>query len=106
MDTANEKHGALRLQAGLHAVLSVLPLDHTGGTAGHAPREASRWPSVSRLSIATASSRIRSTPFSKGIRAVCEARLGELPTIYAVADVCRPELLLEIEGIAFSQQES
>ena len=39
-------------------------------------------------------------------KAVCEARLGELPTIYAVADVCRPELLVEIEGIAFSQQES
>ena len=37
-------------------------------------------------------------------RAVCEARLGELPTIYAVADVCRPELLVEIEGIAFSQR--
>jgi hypothetical protein len=35
-------------------------------------------------------------------RAVCEARLDELPTIYAVADVCRPELLVEIEGIAFS----
>ena len=35
-------------------------------------------------------------------RAVCEARLGELPTIYAVADICRPELLVEIEGIAFS----
>jgi len=38
-------------------------------------------------------------------RAVCEARLGELPTIYAVADVCRPELLVEIEGIAFSQRK-
>jgi len=37
-------------------------------------------------------------------RAVCEARLGELPTVYAVADVCRPELLVEIEGIAFSQR--
>jgi enamine deaminase RidA (YjgF/YER057c/UK114 family) len=36
------------------------------------------------------------------IRAICESRLGELPTIYAVADVCRPELLVEIEGIAFS----
>ena len=35
-------------------------------------------------------------------RAVCEARLGELPTIYAVADVCRPELLVEIEGVAFT----
>lgn len=37
-------------------------------------------------------------------RAVCEKRLGELPTIYAVADVCRPELLVEIEGIAFSRK--
>ncbi len=37
-------------------------------------------------------------------RAVCEARLGEVPTIYAVADVCRPELLVEIEGIAFSRR--
>ena len=35
-------------------------------------------------------------------RRVCEARLGELPAIYAVADVCRPELLVEIEGIAFA----
>lgn len=35
-------------------------------------------------------------------KAVCESRLGELPTIYAVADVCRPELLVEIEGIAFA----
>ena len=35
-------------------------------------------------------------------RAVCEARLGELPAIYAVADVCRPDLLVEIEAIAFS----
>jgi enamine deaminase RidA (YjgF/YER057c/UK114 family) len=36
------------------------------------------------------------------VRAVCRGRLGELPTIYAVADICRPELLVEIEGIAFS----
>jgi hypothetical protein len=27
-------------------------------------------------------------------RAVCEARLGQWPSIYAVADVCRPELLV------------
>ena len=38
------------------------------------------------------------------IRAVCEERLGELPTIYAMADVCRPDLLVEIEGIAFSRK--
>ena len=37
-------------------------------------------------------------------RAACEQRLGELPTIYAVGDVCRPELLVEIEGIAFSRK--
>jgi enamine deaminase RidA (YjgF/YER057c/UK114 family) len=35
-------------------------------------------------------------------RAVCKARLGELPTIYAIGDVCRPDLLVEIEGVAFS----
>ncbi len=38
-------------------------------------------------------------------RAVCEERLGDVPTVYAVADVCRPELLVEIEGIAFSQRQ-
>ena len=37
-------------------------------------------------------------------RAVCEGRLGELPIVYAVADVCRPDLLVEIEGIAFSRR--
>ncbi len=37
-------------------------------------------------------------------RAACEARLGELPTIYAIADVCRPELLVEIEAMAFSSR--
>jgi enamine deaminase RidA (YjgF/YER057c/UK114 family) len=36
------------------------------------------------------------------VRAVCEQRLGELPVIYAMADICRPDLLVEIEGIAFS----
>ena len=38
------------------------------------------------------------------IRAACKNRLGELPTIYAMADVCRPDLLVEIEGIAFSHE--
>ena len=37
-------------------------------------------------------------------RAACEQRLGEVPTIYAVGDVCRPDLLVEIEGIAFSRK--
>ncbi len=35
-------------------------------------------------------------------RVVCERRFGEIPKIYALADVCRPELLVEIEGVAFS----
>jgi enamine deaminase RidA (YjgF/YER057c/UK114 family) len=35
-------------------------------------------------------------------KAICEQRFGTIPAIYAVADVCRPELLVEIEGIAFS----
>jgi enamine deaminase RidA (YjgF/YER057c/UK114 family) len=39
------------------------------------------------------------------VRAACEARLGEVPTVYAFADVCRPELLVEIEGIAFSERK-
>jgi enamine deaminase RidA (YjgF/YER057c/UK114 family) len=40
------------------------------------------------------------------VRAVCEQRLGELPTIYALADVCRPELLVEIEGMAISYKKN
>ena len=36
-------------------------------------------------------------------RAICERRFGSVPTIYAVADICRPELLVEIEGVAFSR---
>lgn len=40
----------------------------------------------------------------EAVRSVCQARLGELPTVYAVADVCRPDLLVEIEGIAFSRR--
>ena len=38
------------------------------------------------------------------VRAVCEKRLGEVPTVYAVADVCRPDLLVEIEGVAFAKK--
>jgi enamine deaminase RidA (YjgF/YER057c/UK114 family) len=40
------------------------------------------------------------------VRAICEQRLGKLPTIYAIADICRPELLVEIEGVAFSRLET
>jgi enamine deaminase RidA (YjgF/YER057c/UK114 family) len=40
------------------------------------------------------------------VRSVCEQRLGAVPTSYVVADVCRPDLLVEIEGIAFSHANS
>lgn len=36
-------------------------------------------------------------------KVICERRFGAVPAIYAVADVCRPELLVEIEGVAFSR---
>lgn len=39
-------------------------------------------------------------------RAVCEQRLGNLPAVYVIADVCRPELLVEIEGVAFSRRST
>ncbi len=34
------------------------------------------------------------------IRAVCERRIPNVPKIYTIADVCRPDLLVEIEGAA------
>jgi len=37
-------------------------------------------------------------------RRVCEHRLGNIPAIYVRADVCRPELLVEIEGVAFASR--
>jgi enamine deaminase RidA (YjgF/YER057c/UK114 family) len=40
------------------------------------------------------------------VRAVCEKRLGGVPLNYVVADVCRPDLLVEIEGIAFSHKDA
>ncbi len=43
----------------------------------------------------------RASDFPK-CREVCQRRFGPVPTIYAIADICRPELLVEIEGIAFS----
>lgn len=40
----------------------------------------------------------------EAIQAACRERLGDVPTIYTYADVCRPDLLVEIEGMAFSQR--
>ena len=41
----------------------------------------------------------------KKCRAICERRFGRVPALYLVADVCRPELLVEIEGVAFSKMQ-
>lgn len=35
-------------------------------------------------------------------REVCELRLPRIPAIYLHADICRPDLLVEIEAVAFS----
>ena len=40
------------------------------------------------------------------IKAVCQQRLGDVPTLYTIADVCRDELLVEIEGIAVCSSET
>ncbi|MDR0328678.1 MAG: hypothetical protein LBI05_10325 [Planctomycetaceae bacterium] len=39
----------------------------------------------------------------EAVRQVCQQRLPEVPTIYTIADVCRPELLVEIEGVALAR---
>jgi enamine deaminase RidA (YjgF/YER057c/UK114 family) len=39
------------------------------------------------------------------IREVWARRIGLVPTTYTIADVCRPELLVEIEAIAFARRE-
>ncbi len=36
-------------------------------------------------------------------KAICDRRFAAVPAIYAVADICRPELIVEIEGVAFSK---
>jgi enamine deaminase RidA (YjgF/YER057c/UK114 family) len=36
-------------------------------------------------------------------RDVCERRFGPVPAVYVTAEVCRPDLLVEIEGVAFSR---
>ncbi len=36
------------------------------------------------------------------VRAICEQRLGGIPIVYAIGDVCREDLLVELEGIAHS----
>ncbi|MCX7824799.1 MAG: dioxygenase [Verrucomicrobiae bacterium] len=39
-------------------------------------------------------------------REVCERRFGNVPAVYIIADVCRSDLLVEIEGVAFVKRAS
>lgn len=43
---------------------------------------------------------VKCPEYYEAIRAVCERRFGDTPIIYSLGDVCRDDLLVEIEGIA------
>jgi enamine deaminase RidA (YjgF/YER057c/UK114 family) len=38
------------------------------------------------------------------VRELCRRRVGDLPVVYTVADICRPELLVEIEALAYARR--
>jgi len=40
------------------------------------------------------------------VRAVCESALGDIPALYVHSDVCRDELLVEIEGISVTRRNA
>jgi enamine deaminase RidA (YjgF/YER057c/UK114 family) len=52
--------------------------------------------------IAVARAYVKRPEDYHAVRQVCEARLPGVPLNYVVADVCRTNLLVEVEGIAFS----
>lgn len=49
--------------------------------------------------LAVARVYVKRPEYFDAIRSVCEKRLASVPTIYTFADVCRDDLLVEIEGI-------
>ena len=53
--------------------------------------------SLSDLSVARVY--IKSRENYAAVRAICEKRLEKVPVVYAYADVCRDDLLVEIEGV-------
>jgi enamine deaminase RidA (YjgF/YER057c/UK114 family) len=59
---------------------------------------------TSLAGLAAARVYVKRKEYYAAARAVCQSRWGAVPTIYAIADVCRPELCVEIEGIAFSRK--
>lgn len=40
------------------------------------------------------------------VRSICEKRLCEIPVVYSIGDVCRDDLLVELEGIAHSKKNA
>ncbi len=53
-------------------------------------------------SVAVARAYIKRPEDYPAVRRVCEQRLPGAPLNFVVADVCRPDLLVEFEGVAFS----
>ncbi|MDO5565063.1 MAG: hypothetical protein Q4G59_00300 [Planctomycetia bacterium] len=47
---------------------------------------------------------VKRPEYYDAIRAVCEKRFGDSPIVYTFADVCRDDLLVEMEGIASCQR--
>ncbi|MDO5581456.1 MAG: endoribonuclease L-PSP [Planctomycetia bacterium] len=47
---------------------------------------------------------IKRPEYYEKIRAICEKRLGASAVIYTFGDVCRDDLLVEIEGVAFCKK--
>jgi enamine deaminase RidA (YjgF/YER057c/UK114 family) len=42
---------------------------------------------------------VKNAPDFNSVRATCEKMIHNVPVIYVKADICRPELLVEIEGV-------
>ena len=81
----------------LDNIEALISEENLGGMAcpGWAPRSTTS--GLARIYIK------RQEDFEK-TQAICRSRLGDVPMVFAVADVCRPELLVEIEGMAFSKR--
>jgi enamine deaminase RidA (YjgF/YER057c/UK114 family) len=51
--------------------------------------------------LATARVYVKRPEDYPNVRSICEERWGAVPAVYTIADVCRPELLVEIEAVAY-----
>lgn len=61
------------------------------------------WPGVSAglMDMVCARVYVKDAGMGEICRAVCERRLPPCPTVYVQTDICRPELLVEVEGLVF-----